>query len=285
MLTINSENLTIVTFATFGKYRSHRDYTDFVVRLRQSCSILGLNLLVFSYATDSVEADFVLQDRTYPMRKGAGYWSWKPEVIREASQFAKTRYLMYLDSDLILNRLPNFSKVSNFDELGVAVFQTDDDLVYWTSKRCLKYFGIRNNQNDKIFYAGSILLDLHNRRSFDFLDTWEKHLLKDRLLLDPFWSFSLNHRHDQSILSCLVAVSEVQVALLPSGFFQTGSVNKSSQSEAWLIHGETNILNESKIVSFLSSLKSRLFHKFELGFFLFHTFFSNFKIKIMDLFQ
>lgn len=257
--------ITVVTFATFGHTRKQRDYSFLVEKIRKSCSQLGLRLLVLSFPDGEGKADFWDIERALPMRKGAGYWSWKPQVILESLKLADTRYVLYLDSDLNILATPNISEIPEFSKNGVAVFKTNELLLDWTSKRCLKSFAIDEKSNFPIISASAVLIDRENLNAINFLIEWGRSIKDLNKLLDPFWSWRMFHRHDQSILSCLIATSAVRVSFFTPGFYQTGLNNKSlSANKAWLIHGETNTeILKHRFYRF-RELESKIFHKYEL---------------------
>jgi len=75
-----------------------------------------------------------------------------------------------------------------------------------------------------------------------------------------------------SILSCLIATSAIRVSLFTPGFYQTGLSNKRvSINKAWLIHGETNTETLKHRFYRFRELESKIFHKYELGLYLFRN--------------
>jgi len=172
----NDSKITVVTFATFGHTRKQRDYSFFVERIRKSCSQLGLRLLVLSFPDGEGKADFWDIKRALPMRKGAGYWSWKPEVLVKSLRLASTRYVLYLDSDLNIVAPPSISEIPEFSKNGVAVFSTNELLLDWTSKRCLKSFAIDEKSHAPIISASAVLIDRENPNVINFLIEWRRSI-------------------------------------------------------------------------------------------------------------
>ena len=268
---LNSQSeIGIVTFATFGNSRKHRDYSRLVNRLRSKCDEIGLDLAVFSFENGNGSADVEVIRRKLPMRKGAGYWSWKADAIKLAVKHTSTRYILYVDCDLDVRGLPDILSISGFTETGVAVFKTKERLIDWTSTKCLENFSLTDREDLSIVGASTVLIDCKNANSEEFLNRWDSALSNYRNLLDPFWTIRLNHRHDQSILSCLIASSQVQVSFVPPGFFGSGLDNGALKpGDAWIIHGEVEALSVAKMSQFFSKAKTFIYHKFELGLFLF----------------
>ena len=268
MLMPKNSEITVVTFATFGRKRNGRDYTFYVERIRDSCKKLGLDFLVFSFEGGLEMAGYFEIERLLPMRKGAGYWSWKPNVVLQAAGMAKSRYVLYIDADLNLKGLPKVLEIPGFTENGIAVFSTSEQLVDWTSKKCLRAFGIDRNNKSKIVASGIILIDTHNMNYKKFLLEWNEAMSDMTKLLDPFWSWKMIHRHDQSILSCLIALSAIRVSFFLPGFYGGGIDNGDLlPEEAWVVHGERESHPPIRFRSPID-IKSKILHKIELASFL-----------------
>ncbi len=265
---IDPEEITFVTFATFGQERGQRDYSDLVLKLRETCDSLGVRLLVASFLGSGVkEVDFEVQ-RMLPMRKGAGYWSWKPDVISMAMENIKSRYLIYIDCDLNLKSRPKIFKTDDFEYSGIAAFETVEKLSDWSSKRCLREFGLGQDVVSKIISASLIVVDTDNQTAKKVILNWTEKIQNLELLLDPFWTLKNNHRHDQSIFSCLVASGEVTIQKMTFGFFQTGLENSTNLVDAWVVHGDVKSETEFMTIRKISLIRSYLFHKLELFYFL-----------------
>ena len=258
--------VTVITFATFGRSVGHRDYTSLIARMEGTCRVIGCSFLAYTFRNNPTDRVMDIINRRLPMRKGAGYWAWKPQVILKALESANSRYLLYLDSDLRILKLPSVLAIPRFSETGLALFQTLELLEDWTSGRCLEAFGLKSNLEHHIFSASAILLDRDNPNCIKAIEKWEEMMQDDRLLLDPLSSIRLRHRHDQSILSCLVAKHEIDISILPKGFYQSGLENGDLKPEhAWLIHGNTeNQIHKSKAFP-VRNLQSYMFHKIQLA--------------------
>ncbi len=257
-------DLTVATFATFGNSIEYRDYTERHNLMSQSCLREGVPLLTYSFAECSSPSTQIVS-RFYPMRKGAGYWAWKPELIKNALKKSATRYLLYIDVDLGIRRLDNLLVDSSIDQCGVALFETRERLSDWTSARCLRMFKISSTDSNPIFSASAVLIDSQNNLALSFLDAWESALRDYRKILDPVFTFKTNHRHDQSVLSCLLATSRVRTSNFAHGFYQTGVDNGNLTSDsAWLIHGDIHSEPNEGLGSYFKVFRSLLFHKYEL---------------------
>ena len=132
------------------------------------------------------------------------------------------------------------------------------------------------HQRKQNFHATWFILK-KNKFTLNFMKEWLEYSQDYRLITDSpnecgllnYPEFS-DHRHDQSILSCLIASSQVQVSFFPPGFFGSGLDNGALKpGDAWIIHGEVEALSVAKMSQFFSKAKTFIYHKFELGLFLF----------------
>jgi len=71
------------------------------------------------------------------------------------------------------------------------------------------------------------------------LQAWENAMGDPRVLLHPIFKTSSNqHRHDQSILSALIAKSEISCCLINEGFYSQGVESNSEHFEdSWIYTG------------------------------------------------
>jgi len=268
MVAKSLSEITVVTYATKGKNFRHRDYSDSIIRLSSQCKKLGLG---FQDASDLVDGNFgsPKSEMYYGLRKGAGYWSWKPKVILAAITHVSTRYILYVDVDVHIFQVPISKLIHSTDVFGLSLYKTNEELKDWTSPRCLKIHNIGKLSLDKIYSASAIFIDIQSKDAISALVMWDEAIQDPKQLLDPFWSVKLNHRHDQSIISCLVASERIKVGALPLGFYQGGVDNGSvTTSNSWMATGIQTPSASSNSKRHLLYLKTFLFHKFQLGLFL-----------------
>ncbi len=261
--------ITVVTYATKGRNVRYRDYSESITRLSSQCEKLGLG---FKDVSDLVNINFEYSKSQpyHGLRKGAGYWSWKPKAIFAGMAHVSTRYILYVDADVHIFQVP-FSKLINSVEIfGMSLYLTNEKLKDWTSPRCLKLYSIDDNSCDRIYSASAIFLDKQSKIAISALKMWEVAIQDYRQLLDPFWSVKLNHRHDQSIISCMIASERIKVGSLPLGFYQGGVDNGDvTISNSWMATGIEDFAVLSNSRKHLLHLKTFLFHKFQLGLYLF----------------
>jgi hypothetical protein len=161
--------------------------------------------------------------------KGFGYWSWKSLVIRKKlEEIESNDLLIYTDAGCDIADLDRFS--SQIDSLA----SIDFDLLItlqsrasyltkkygvaestWTKKSLLDQLALTEDQQVSPQYAATALIIRKNDKTLDFVREWQRlcflggfRLLDDReSILEEEFAGLQEHRHDQSILSCLVKVN------------------------------------------------------------------------------
>lgn len=147
--------------------------------------------------------------------KGLGYWMWKPAVLKWASENYPSHQILYTDAGFDINSTQNlineFEKfLKNNWSLGSCAFrQVSFVEKYWTKKEVLNYFNSSSliKSSDQV-YAGFILMAPNKERKILIKDYYEAirfdkgFLFNDSLRLNQIKGF-IQHRHDQSILSCI----------------------------------------------------------------------------------
>lgn len=160
-----------------------------------------------------------MDDNNYDSsKKGAGYWRWKPIMIHEifTRYVDKNNVLVYLDSGFEVNPSVQFYRdfnrlISNAITNELLVMHLEDKLSSYTRKSVLDEFEISKKaaQEKKMSLAGFFILT-RNRTSEKILKEWRECaeispcLFEDSISGEENYPDFISHRHDQSILSCLV---------------------------------------------------------------------------------
>jgi len=264
---MTSMNIHIISFGTTGVSRHFRDYSKHLARIESNVLRLGLTCTIYTQESPAFK-ESVLGQNAYPMRKGAGYWSWKPDLILDAASRNPGKLILYIDADWDLRSVPDdiFSIRNSYS--GLSLIRIDHKVVDWTSKRCLDFYGIDKLNDSLCFIASVILLDTSNRIALSAMISWKQAMQDYKLLLDPFFTTRQNHRHDQSILNCLVVKNAVQCSELPQTTYVEGVSSESSYESAWLrtVRNSTPRTIRSSILK----IRSTIFAKFELFRFILH---------------
>lgn len=182
---------------------------------------------VFECNLSNLDTDFIQKNKSILSEaRGAGYWLWKPYLINKVLEYLpKESYLFYLDSgaffikpvDSLINLMAD-----QLEEHGVVLFETSK----WCPngppwEKCIE----KNWTKGDVFHLldvrdeisvthtpqvnGATILLKTNDKSKNFVSEWleiskRREALTDdpNIYLDNFEGFE-EHRHDQSILSCL----------------------------------------------------------------------------------
>ena len=187
-----------------------------------------------SYRPEFLDSDFRKKyQRILSQEKGAGFWIWKPEIIRETlSRLHEGDLLFYVDSgNLIINDPTPLFELCLQDPRGVLLFDNRDGTpdgspwknAEWTKKDCY----LRMSCEGERFVSApqvnaSYILVRKTKAASAFMDEYRRWCLTDDLCTDtpsPGGQELPNfreHRHDQSILSLLAARDGILIVRDPS---------------------------------------------------------------------
>ena len=190
-------------------------------RLCESADRVGFNSSLGLGPSDWISTEFANQNaRVLNAPKGAGYWLWKPYLIRKTlSQLKTGDVLVYSDagrsSYYRLGRFPH-SLVNKLkaNGRGILLGPTTDQhgpLSKWTKRDCLT---LLESDTAEILNLPSIQatwsLWQPTDEAFEFLRLWEKFCSDPRCVSDdenvlgqPNHPDFIAHRHDQAILTLL----------------------------------------------------------------------------------
>jgi hypothetical protein len=197
---------------------NYSDKTHKNAQIENSNSALSIGGFdeVFSFNLGDLGEIFISENsHILSQHRGAGYWMWKPFVIKKALDLINYNdILMYSDSGI--------SFIRNIDELVNIMDTTDEKLLLfeledihpnkrWTKRDCFVFMGMDNepylSQNQLL---ASYILMKKNDFVIKFIDEWMNYAKDYRIITDstnecglPNHSEFVDHRHDQSILSLL----------------------------------------------------------------------------------
>ncbi len=164
-------------------------------------------------------------------KKGAGYWVWKPFIIKKSlEQLKNNETLIYLDSGIrIIKSLNILFDICEKTERKILVFGTYAyKNINWVKRDVFINLGcdLKSHHNN-ILTSGGILILKKNNFTLKFINEWLKYsqvlnLIDDsdsRIKHEHNIDFK-EHRHDQSILSVLASKYELEIFRSP---FQTAN--------------------------------------------------------------
>lgn len=215
------KNMSIV-FVTF----SDEKFLDKQTSLCQEA--LKNNFRIAPYTKNWLKTtDFYLDNKNIlDQERGAGYWLWKPYVIKHALlNFCEEKdILFYLDCGDIFHG--NLDDIALEQQLYVEMSESEQLFITygnsnakWTKRDCFVYM---NCDSEKYWQANQLEAGVsfwkNTQSSINLLDEWIKYCQDERILtdianksgLDNFYFFE-DHRHDQSILTNLVVKYNLKV--------------------------------------------------------------------------
>jgi hypothetical protein len=212
-------------FITFGS-------NDFKIQKKHLTNLVkqsGIYDEVISFGPLDLSYDFKTKySDILKINRGYGCWIWKVDILRQVlEQMQKGDFLTYSSAGSSFNylgieRLNYYFQLSQSSVSGNLRFKLPFHYEYeWTSKQIFDYLNIGTNSNiaRSNQYSANTFIMTKNNISLGIVNDFLKLLEFDRNLItnkyddyDQVSGFKEN-RHDQSILSTLSKVYEVDVVL------------------------------------------------------------------------
>lgn len=166
------------------------------------------------FRRDDLNQEFCKRNfETLQHKRGAGYWIWKSQIIKQTLDFVKHGDLiLYLDAGILLkSSISDLSGLVKDNKIHVWSHR-HESLGDWTDPIVLSKLKLPENLKSSPLIMGGAILARNTENLRDFVIKWGKLCEKPELLHpDSFPSYSapeniIWHRHDQSLLSVLVAM-------------------------------------------------------------------------------
>lgn len=200
-------DITVVTFAT-------PEYANAAALLRHSAMHAGGAARVVVHTPATIPEYFQENPALDPKARGYGWWAWKPYVILKTLREFKGR-VVYLDAAIIVKKsldgLFDPQRIMSFFELGEAVAKKYTNR-RWTKNECFDAMGISaDNTAVRDAYQVNAAVQAYSCHpdALTFLEAYAEACKDPALVSDASGSIQdpefQDHRHDQSILSILLA--------------------------------------------------------------------------------
>ena len=195
------------------------------------------------FGPSDLTSEFIAKNReTLAFPRGAGYWVWKPAIIENAlKSMDESQPLLYCDAGVMLRRNAKYFEELSQDGL-IHIWSPQSHKGsnnFWIDKQVwAEIVGVSEVSKDLHYWAG-LVLGKNNETFRKLLGTWldlcqREHLLRPDSNEEYVPSTGLiGHRHDQSILNCLVHLN-------PSSF-HLNLLNSNSRTSPVIIHRRGNI--------------------------------------------
>ena len=209
-----------VHFVSFGAGRCAYGFA--LKRLRREIVKLDPDARVWLFDESNVaeeigglEKSFLDFARAHP--KGFGLWVWKPWLVLEVMKKAQEGdVVFYLDAGCTVHTSPK-SKLryqqylDHIKEHGNLFFEYGQNEYHWTKREVIEHFQLGEEDVNSGQLVGGVQGHLVSDKRRQFVEDWLRactmdggRLIKDVNSRDHEDERFIGHRHDQSVLSCLV---------------------------------------------------------------------------------
>jgi len=154
--------------------------------------------------------------------RGFGYWVWKPWVILRVMKQAKPGDIVFfLDAGCTVHTSPTSRQrydwyLERIRTQG-SLFFYDTPELHWTKREVMEYFKLDSGDIRSGQIVGGLQGHLVSPSSIEFIQAWLNACTVDsgRLLVDVTDASKederfIEHRHDQSVLSCLAKTRKIE---------------------------------------------------------------------------
>ncbi len=166
-------------------------------------------------------------DRTFRVRhsgilrsdvRGFGFFIWKPHLIERALHDSTSEFVLYCDAGCTLN-LENpraLSRLSEYKQIAsehsvCSFFMPPHAEGQWTKRDLLNYFMVEAGEESIGQRVATVVLFKRSEQALEIVHEWSRiaaldnyHYLDDSPSVVSESDDFVEHRHDQSILSCLL---------------------------------------------------------------------------------
>jgi hypothetical protein len=196
-------------------YYNNSHHNSQIQNTTSSINVGGFNT-VFTFTFKDLGDVFVNENKEIlSQNRGAGYWLWKPFVIKKALEsIEENEILMYSDCGItFIDNVDGIVKIMDDTEEKLLLFELEDihPNKRWTKRDCFVLMNLDEEPYlSKNQLLASYMLMRKNKFVLDFIDEWLGYAKDYRIITDsqnecglPNYSEFVDHRHDQSILSLL----------------------------------------------------------------------------------
>ena len=214
-------------FVSFGDGR--KGYGSAMKRLKKEVLRLDPNAQVWLFDKSKIDDEIEGLDRSFTDFVGAhprgfGLWVWKPWVVLEVMKKAKEGDIVfYLDAGCTVHTSPKSRLryqwyLDHIQEHGNLFFQHEFREFNWTKLEVVEHFQLSDHDRESGQVWSGIHGHLVNSESRRIVQQWLEACTLDsgRLLKDVERTVNqderfVEHRHDQSVFSCLIKREGISV--------------------------------------------------------------------------
>lgn len=205
-----SKSVSEVTFVTYGTHI----FKNSKMLLCNEAHQFGFRKFLIG-SPENLPDDFLKKHGVFieQSQRGAGYWLWKPLVVKETLKLLKDDdFLLYADSGCAINPegKNRFSEwLDMADEHGSLSFQMNHlPEKDWTKMSLAKFMNATHAHMESGQINATVFLIKKNQKNCEMIEEWfdicSQHWTIDDTPSDiPNSSSFKDHRHDQSVFSLL----------------------------------------------------------------------------------
>ena len=217
---VNLKNKPKIHFITYA----NDVFKDAKKRILKEAVEFGEFDTVKGYGPEDLPDDFIEKNKDIlNMRRGGGYWIWRPKIIKQAlNNLSNEDYLVYLDAGCKLNnkgkeRFNDYIKLLENSNYSILNFQMSGkhnigDLCkerVWTTNEIFKEFDVNINGDiaNSGQYLGGVFILKKNEYVINYINNIQKIIDRNpKLITDYYNSNNQNkdfkdNRHEQSLIS------------------------------------------------------------------------------------
>jgi len=214
------------------------------------------------FGPSDLTPEFVAHNQeTLALARGAGYWIWKPSIIDAALKSMKeNQLLLYCDAGVMLRSSTNYFEEIASDSL-IHLWSPQSNRGtnnFWIDKSVWVEITGESEVSSNAQYLAGLILGKNNNKFRELIGVWldlcqREHLLRPDSKEGYIPSAGLiAHRHDQSILNCLIH--------LEPSWFNLHSLNSKLVTSPVLIHRRGKV--KSYAQALLVVLLGRIYRRF-----------------------
>jgi len=198
--------------------------------LNSSALANGVDQVISFSRKDIIGTEFYRSNKKIlDMKKGSGYWLWKPYLILETlKKMDDEDVLIYCDSAVeVVGNVRPLVEICKKNK-GIMLFRNyyKNTNRKFTKRDCFVLMGAdRQRYWDSMQITASYQLYMNTKENRDLISEWLEYCQDPRILTDipnecglEDFSILFAHRHDQSILSILAEKYHIELFRDPSQF-------------------------------------------------------------------
>ena len=183
---------------------------------KETAAHAGFFDLIDAYSATDIGPDFYREFKdVLNLRRGGGYWIWKPYFIkRKLEEIEEGDVLIYCDGGCMINsrgheRFKEYVRMVQESELGIISFELPHLETAYTKREVFDYFGSQAELENTNQLMATIVILKKCAHTQMLVDIWYNTLVKHRALFTDEMDEQgqaaafIDHRHDQSIFSII----------------------------------------------------------------------------------